>query len=455
MLPLLLALVQTGDVSDYSSTRNGAPEFDPRRYVEDWRDVEAGDAWWAPYKDMRLDDAGFWRLSLGLELRAQYERLDGDSLEAAPEGRRDYTWWRALPSIDLHAGSSWRLFAQGVAAFETGENDPPTPVDENRADFAQAFVEWDAPGQEQWLSIRAGRQLLAYGSQRLISTRYGPNVQRPFEGAVVEVRRGPWRVDALWSRPVATTAGEFDDSANDDESLWGVYATRELGPGGLDLYYLGHRDDDAVYAQGAGREERHTLGIRWFGERGPLDWNFELFGQVGDFGDAEVRAWSIASDTGWHFEDLPGRPHLGLRANVISGDDDPDDDELGTFDPLYPNGRYFGEIGLIGPYNLINLHPHLSIEPVEDWSVELGAVAYWRESLEDGIYDNPGFVVQAPGGSDERYVGTQFDLALIHRPAPDWTLGVVVSHLEAGPFLEDVGSGEDVQFLQLVAQFDF
>ena len=40
---------------------------------------------------------------------------------------------------------------------------------------------------------------------------------------------------------------------------------------------------------------------------------------------------------------------------VASGDNDPRARTLNTFNALFPKGAYFGEIGLIGPANLLDV----------------------------------------------------------------------------------------------------
>ncbi|MEM7202580.1 MAG: hypothetical protein AAF628_20095 [Planctomycetota bacterium] len=35
---------------------------------------------------------------------------------------------------------------------------------------------------------------------------------------------------------------------------------------------------------------------------------------------------------------------------------------------MFPSGEYFGEIGFIGPFNLINLHPSLRVDAPGDLS---------------------------------------------------------------------------------------
>ena len=54
---------------------------------------------------------------------------------------------------------------------------------------------------------------------------------------------------------------------------------------------------------------------------------------------------------------MPLPTRIGIQFDVYSGDDDPDDQTLGTFNPLYPRLKYFGESGVYSPFNLIDLRP--------------------------------------------------------------------------------------------------
>jgi hypothetical protein len=114
------------------------------------------------------------------------------------------------------------------------------------------------------------------------------------------------------------------------------------------------------------------------------DYNFEAVFQWGSFGSDEVFAWTAASDTGYTFRGIAGKPRVALRTDLISGDNDPNDNRLGTFNALFPRGSYFGEISLIGPANLIDVHPtlelHLTTAPTftADWDF------FRRFSTDDG-----------------------------------------------------------------------
>ena len=112
------------------------------------------------------------------------------------------------------------------------------------------------------------------------------------------------------------------------------------GPGQWDLYLLDYRREGARFAAGSGTERRQTLGARWFGQAGALDWNTELVAQGGELqtvaSTLDVRAWTLATDTGWRWTERPLQPRLGLKADIASGDGNLRDGRVGTFNALFP-----------------------------------------------------------------------------------------------------------------------
>ena len=251
------------------------------------------------------------------------------------------------------------------------------------------------------LMLQGGRQLLVYGSERLISRRWGPNVPQAFDGGLARIENAAWRVDAFFMRPVENKPHAFDDGSDASRKLWSLYATRA----GLDLFYIGYRREDARFEQGSGREMRHTLGSRFFGEAGGWAWDLEAHLQFGDFAGGDIRAWSIATAVLHTFAHVALQPFVELRANAISGDRNADDRTLNTFNAMFPKGKYFGEIGLIGPYNLVNLHGTAGVELGGGWSLRGSAAFYWRESVQDGVYSNPGQLIRPSSGSRARVIG--------------------------------------------------
>jgi hypothetical protein len=158
------------------------------------------------------------------------------------------------------------------------------------------------------LTLRGGRQEMAYGSQRLISVRESPNNRLAFDAARVLTHFGEWRADAWVAQPVEIDTAIFDDQRIDETTFWGGYVTGPLPfiPRlKADFYYFGVSRDNAEFSRGTADELRHSLGTRLFGEFSALDWNFEFVGQFGSFGDDGILAWTAASDTGWTFAETP------------------------------------------------------------------------------------------------------------------------------------------------------
>src|SRR4030095_63750 len=196
------------------------------------------------------------------------------------------------------------------------------------------------------ITLRLGRQELAYGSSRLVSFREGPNVRQSFDGVKGILKVSGWQIDAFAVKPVLTRTGVFDDDSDPERNFWGLYAVTPvpLLPGGnIDLYYLGLDNKDAEFAQTTAPDPPHSPGPRIWGRDAGWDYNFEFVYQFGTFGSGDIQAWTAASDNGFTFEQAPLKPRLGLKANVTSGDRSANNPGLQTFNPLFPRGSYFGE----------------------------------------------------------------------------------------------------------------
>ncbi|MFY0479918.1 alginate export family protein [Achromobacter marplatensis] len=433
------------------------PSIDPWRYTEDYRYLDdpanRTGAWGERGKWIRLGNGA--GLTLGAEVRARYEHYRNNEFGAAAVPDEGYALYRFLPYADLRAGRHFRAFTQLILTQTNRDGASIGPPDDTGNDVLQAFADVSLAGAAGEWTLRGGRQVMAYGSERLISARYGPNVLRAFDGGMASWQASALRVDAFLVRPVRNDRGNFQDRADRDRRLGGFHATW-FQPGGhpdtgLDTYLLNLSSKDARYNQGSGPENRNTAGLRYFGERGRWDWDLEGAYQYGGFAGAPVRAWSLASHVGYTFADAPLRPRLSLKANVISGDRDPDDASLQTFNVLFPQGKYFGEAGQLGPSNLINLHPALTLDLGSGWSLGAAAVFYWRQSLQDGVYGVAGNLLRPAGGSRSRYIGTQADVVLGWTVSRHLSVEAAYSVFRPSSFIRDTGRADVLHFVGLEA----
>jgi alginate export protein len=387
------------------------------------------------------------------ELRERVESFDHAGWD--PDAGRD---WSLLQKFMLFAELQLtprvRVFAAVKSGLEDGRNGGPRPTDEDRLDIHEAFVE---AGRATGPSLRVGRRELALGSQRLVSTRAGPNVRQAFDGASIAFRHGAWSLDTFALKPVRTDPGILDDDWDDDRTFWGAYSVR-ASPSrahGIDLYYLGLDRKTARYDQGTAAERRHSAGTRLWGRPAAWDYNFELVYQWGSFGSAPIRAWTVASDTGFTLAAARGRPRFGLKADITSGDEDPGDAALQSFNPLFPKGAYFGDNQLIGPVNHMDLHPSVEVHLFQKVTVTPSWTFFWRQSLRDGLYGVPGNLIRSGLGTAARYVGSQPALSITAAASRHVTVAVAFERFLAGPFLRASGPGADLTFLATSVAYVF
>jgi len=432
------------------------------RQDENWsflKDPSLRQDFWDPIKYIPLGAEG-WFLTIGGEAREAFEQVGNDNW-----GKQPYTntffLERYMLHTDWHLGKYVRAFVQlksGLESFRTGG---PRPIDEKKLDFEAAFVEVGATSGDNWVVLQAGRQELNYGSGRLVSVREGPNVRQSFDGAKLKGKAGEWRVDLFATRPDIDKPGFFNNIPDHQTAFWGVYATRPLRRRvSIDSYYLGLDRKAATFNRGTATENRETLGARLW--RPPAtkehDWDFDYEGvwQFGTFGTDGIRAWTFASDTGYSFPSAPLRPRISVKADISSGDD-PRHSSLGTFNPIFPIGNYFGVLADTGPgpVNFIDVHPRLQTSLPHGVSISTDVVVQWRESLYDGVYAVPGFLLVPAGDSRARFVGYRPGVEARWQIDRHAYLQADYGVFFAGEFLKQASPGRNINYTELWAGYKF
>ena len=383
-------------------------------------------------------------ISAGGQVREQYERFAHEEWGGGTPDASGYWLQRYMFNVDAQVWRRLRAYVEVKSGIELWRAGGPRPPDEDALDLHQGFVDLSfGPA-----TVRLGRQEISFGTQRLISVREGPNVRQSFDGADLVIEHGQWRVDGFGTRYVGTDTGVFDDSSNTGRTLWGVYAVHETdagGTAGVDLYYLGYRRNQASFDQGTGLELRHSWGVRAWGESTTVDYNTEAVLQTGTFGLSRIRAWTVASDTG--YRPVPA-VRLGVRADITSGDADRHDDRLGTFNPLFPKGNYFGLVSSLAPSNHIDLHPQVTIDPRPDLVFSAMWLFFWRQQRDDGIYGIPGNLIRSGEGTHERFVGQSPGLEVEWQATQHLSVTGNLALFTAGPFIRETGPpAEDTTYV--------
>lgn len=385
-------------------------------------------------------------LSLSGEARLRYDDFSKNpAFGLSGLSADDYVFTRTTLGADLHLGPHLRAFAQLGYTSVGGKRASIGPTDESGSDWQQGFIELKMPvGDTTDLAGRFGRQEVILGSQRLVALRDGPNIRQAFDGTRLIMKAPAYEVTAFAFRPVQLKRQDFDDASDRNQDFYGIYATFPIRKTGafLDAYALRLLRKDAIFAQGRGNERRDSLGVRLWGTKARVDYNFEALYQSGAFGAKAIRAWTFASDTGFTATNLRWSPRIGLKADIASGDKDGQDNELNTFNALFPKGGYFTENGLIGPSNIVDLQPSITLNPSPKLNIVLSAVVLWRDTTADAIYRQPYLPIAGTAGKPGRYTGTQYYLSPTWQINSHLLLSGTYVHFAVGDTIKAVGGGD-------------
>ena len=423
----------------------------------------------APAARAAIEESSGWReilpgLTMGSQVRLRTEsrrnaRFDG----ALPGNDEDYLLSRFRFDLTWEPNDRVAGVVELQDARIHGEraiSETRTPnVFADRLDVHQAYLDVGSPASAPVpLTLRIGRQKLAYGAQRMVSPLEWVNTARVFDGARIGVGAGPGRrLDAFATRLVPVTPTAFNDhrptgSRMFNSQLHGVYYTDTalIAGAAVEGYWLLRRAarlGDAV----------RTAGARLDTRRGPWAFDGELAAQTGRYGGLEHRA-ALVHVGGSYATGLPGRLTVGAALNLGSGDDDPADGVHGTFDQLYPLGHaWYGYMDLFALQNLRNTE--VTVEAALPRRARLRVALHDFALLAPGAdawYDAAGAVVHRAGdGPLSPRVGAELDVT-VRLPAGPLGLEAGYGRFFGGPYLRDAGFALDTAdffYLQTMVGF--
>lgn len=437
------------------------PAFKILRYDEDYsflgKDNTKSD-WYRQTKYEPISSNKKSYFSFGGEVRYQYFYFKNEGWGKEPEDNDGYVLNRYLGHVDFHAGKRFRTFVQLQSSLNGGKTAAPAPVDENELDLHQAFIDVvPFQGKRQSLTVRVGRQELLYGTQRIVSVRDGPNNRQSFDAARLIYQYDKIRIDGFYSHYVLSKLKIFDDGFNKNTKFWGAYSVFNKIPffKNVDLYYFGLWKFNATFDDGRERELRHSVGTRIWGKSKNWLYDFEGLYQWGKFGTGNISAWTLSSNITYVIQSLKFTPQVNLKTELISGDKNYNDGKLSTFNPLFPRGAYFGYAAIIGPANLIDIHPSATLSLTKTLDLSFDYDAFWRYSSNDGIYGPAVNITYSGKNVTDKFIGQQFSTFFIYNPNIHLYFRGEFTWFKAGDFLIAAGPGKDILFTGITTQFKF
>ena len=417
---------------NYSFLKDPAKRTDP---LDPIRYVPFGDGNWAQF---------------GAEIRYRADSHQQPFFGLRGVDSNSYLQQRLQVHTDVHLfDDQLRVFAQ-LQDTRSWRKTIYSPNDQSDTDISQLFVDWNLALPAGYkLTTRVGRQELVYGNQVLISDRDAPNLRFNLDGAKLMLKTpGGNRIDAFAMRPVTYGLKSFDDESSDDVVFAGIYSTFNFTKAwNLDGYLLDLETRNRSIAGVTGDEVRYTGGTRVFGKADNFDWSFDIAGQSGHVGDANIRAWAVAGSSGYTW-DLAWKPRLGLRTDIASGDAKRGDNRVGTFDPLYGKNGYYGEAGVTTLSNLIVVGPQFAFSPTPSLRIEPAVFGVWRQNTNDGVYFTGMGLSPGSAGAAGKSVGTIYKTYVRWLATRNLTVDLDWEYFDVSSALAETG-GKSLHFVSL------
>ena len=421
------------------------PEILFNRWEEDWSALANPAVPREPFDDLKYiplsatDPETY--LSFGADVRERFEGNDAPNFGVGGAHPEDYVISRTEADADLHLAGQVQIFVQLQSDFAPWKTQL-TPVDQDRLDLEQAFVAITEPVDGGTLKLRFGRQQIAFDLQRFISVRDGPNVRQSYDAAWADYERGPWRVTSFYSQPVQDRdARAFDDYSSGRLTYGGARLERKLLKSvKVAISYSRFTQDGAQFLTASGNERRDILDVHASGGGAGFDWDVEGMNQTGHIGSELIEAWAFGSLGGYTLRDVAWTPRLGLQVDAASGDRDPRDGVLGTFNPLFPNGYYVTLAGYTGYVNFVHVKPSLTLHPTRTLKLVLAAAGQWRETTADAVYSQPDIPVGGTAGHGDAYTGTYGQVRADWQLSEHYAAALEAVHFAVGEAIRATGA---------------
>lgn len=377
-----------------------------------------------------------------------------------------------------------KFYAQGQDAHEWLSDRPNIPgvlgsEGDDNFDLRQAYVQIGPKN----LNGILGRQELSYGDERLIGPNPWNNFGRTFDAAKFHYEQPKFSLDLLVSTPVYIFQNSFDQSdlfngseTHRDLVFSGIYATTTaIYPMTMDFYalYL-HEDNQAFVPQAitypgttlsvpGTSTDFVTLGTRVKSDPKKLHgWEYdgEFALQTGQVSDLDLLACALHIGGGYTFEKCLWTPRLYFEYNFATGDSDPNDGDIQTFQNLFPsNHNKYGVMDLFAWQNLSSPAVRFRVKPHKQVTLETAFYSFWLANTNDAWYRANGTTKVRPVTPAARdasnYVGSEIDLLMTYQPLKFLSIWAGYSHFFAGDYLMATGPSDDANFGYVQATITF
>jgi hypothetical protein len=353
-------------------------------------------------------------------------------------------------------------------------------------DLHQAFVLW-GNHKEFPVSMKLGRQELAYGDQRLVGHLRWNNNARTFDALKVRWQNALFGVDMFTGGLVYNDHHSLNRSYIGSDTFSGAYfnwptlATKAV----VETYVLarnvstGIADKDftgvAAPFRLPAKQDLYTAGLRIRskpGAYGPWDYGVELMHQIGNRATTapaatpaavrtaarlDQKAYSAVLQSGYTWSEHAWQPRLAALYSYASGDKSGGDLKSQTFQNLFATTHlHYGYMDFNSLQNLHDFRVTLAARPATNISFAIEGHLQALATSADFWY-NVGGVFRNAGGYATRgtsnELGKEIDLIASWNPIPSSQIELGVSRYFRGKYIKeslaDNGGSKNANYVYL------
>ena len=393
------------------------------------------------------------KIKAGGEFRYRLELRDNFNFNRATHEDDAVDLFRTRLNLSLAVGPYLRFFAEGQDAESVAESRfNRTAAFVNQLDLHQLYVELKSPIWQIPLTVKVGRQELSYGDQRFVGAFDWSNVARVFDAVKLVYQPKDWFQADLWFSQVVLINRNQPDSADHSDNFYGLYTTlKPVTDHVFDSFlFIRHNLNHEIAGEKLGKHgqlKEYTVGNRFKGKKWNFDYGLEWVFQFGSRAHEDIRAWAWHNDLGYTFAKIPWAPRIHFEYNHASGDSNPTDGKVETFDNLFPtNHDKYGFIDFLSLKNMHDLKIGAGIKPHQKLS--LGADYHWffLDTNNSPWFNAGQGVVRPANPAASTTLGQELDILLKWKLSEHLDFLIGYSRFFSGPFVEDTGAHDDANF---------
>ncbi|WP_207678602.1 alginate export family protein [Desulfonema magnum] len=398
---------------------------------------------------------------MGINQRFRYEYLDEFNIKKYGTGHDDnvllsrtqpylrYTISRG-PSVFLQGQDSRFWFSDDIDKEDYIQGCPYY----NEFDLHQAYLEWRTIAETPF-GFKAGRQSVGYGDTRIFGPGGWGNVGRHlWDAGIVYYETKNIKFDFIYGKKIFYDWDRFDED-HYDYHAYGMYVqTKPLTDHTLDFFYA-VKDSDS----GISEDDEFTVQTAGFYGKGKwhqFDYNATAAYQFGDDGKDDIAAYMMHAEVGFTTA-LRFKPRLAAGYTIGSGDEDPNDDDQGTYDGVFGGvAKYYGRMNLFSGSNLTNWQTSIAVKLYKGFSI---CVDYhWfrlAEKKDAWYYCNNKVMRKDETGDSGSDLGEELDMVCKYKINSHLKLMAGYACFFPGYFVENTGTAEDAHwaFTQVIFSF--